>query len=175
MATIQLLIGGATLFPSTSNKVRKKQEIAGASVKDNSVTIDRVLAARMRNATIDEMKRLNNISVQEFRVMLLGQGLNPKRFTDRQLERAAEIEALNLRNIAVQLLKADFLKSDMPMIIAGTPKGALGLVAKVLGPTTVASGMPIGISLWWTYDSNFRIEAIHYSDKNNHQVINPWS
>ena len=105
--------------------------------------------------------------------MLIGQGLSPTRFTDEQLQRAANIEALNLRNVAVQLLKADFLKSDTPMIIAGTPKGALGLVAKVLGPTTVASGMPISITVWWTYDSSFRIEAIHYSDKNNHQVINP--
>ena len=173
MATIQLLIGGATLFPSTSNKVRRKQQIAGASAKDNSVTIDRVLAARMRNATIFEMKRLSNISMQEFRVLLLGQGLNAARFTDRQLERFVNDEIFNLRRIAIQLLQADFLKSDTPMIIAGTPKGALGLVAKVLGPTTVASGMPIGITVWWTYDSNLRIEAIHYSDKHNHQVINP--
>lgn len=173
MATIQLLIGGATLFPSTSNNARKKQQIAGASVKDKTVTIDRVLAARMRNATVDEMNRLRKISVKDFRTILLGQGLNATRFTDTKLQEDIDNTFFNLRIVAVQLLQANFLKSDTPMIIAGTPKGALGLVAKVLGPTTVASGMPIGISLWWTYDSNFRIEAIHYSDNNNHQVINP--
>ncbi len=173
MATIQLLIGGATFFPSTSKDVRKKQALAGASIKDNSVTIDRVLAARMRNATVDEMNRLRKISIKEFRTILLGQGLNAARFTDTKLQEDIDNAFFNLRIVAVQLLQADFLKSDTPMIIGGTPKGALGLVAKVLGPTTVASGMPIGISLWWTYDSNFRIEAIHYSDKNNHQVVNP--
>ena len=173
MATIQLLIGGTTLFPKVSNKLRRKQEIANASIKDKSVTIDRVLAARMRNATLEEMKRLSNISIPEFRLLLLGQGLSAARYTDQQLQRVVNIEVFHLRKIAVQLLQADFLKSDTSIIIAGTPKGALGLVAKILGPTAVASGMPIGISIWWTYDSSFRIDAIHYSDKNNHQVINP--
>mgnify|MGYP006166642651 CR=1 FL=1 len=173
MATIQLLIGGVNIAPNITNKLRKKHEIAEASLKDKSVTIDRVLAARMRNATIDEMKRLSKMSMQEFRILLLGQGLSAARFTDQQLQLAVNIEVLNLRNIAVQLLQADFLKSDTPIIISGSPKGALGLVAKVLGPTAVANGMPIGISVWWTYDSSLRVEAIHYSDKNNHQVIKP--
>ncbi|MAD76340.1 MAG: hypothetical protein CML20_16395 [Rheinheimera sp.] len=173
MATIQLLIGGATLFPSTSKELRKKQAIAGASVKDKSVTIDRVLAARMRNATVDEIKRLSNISMQEFRVMMLGQGINVARYTDGQLREAINNEIFHLRKIAIHLLQADFLKSDTPMIIAGTPKGALGLVAKILGPTTVASGMPIDITVWWTLGLEVRIEALHYSDKNNHRVINP--
>lgn len=173
MATIQLLIGGTTLFPKVSNKLRRKQEIANASIKDKSVTIDRVLAARMRNATLEEMKKLSSIPMQEFRLLLLGQGLNAARFTDAQLREAINTEIFHLRNIAVQLLQADFLKSDTPMFISGSPKGAVGLVAKVLGPTVVASRMPIGISVWWTFDSKFRIEAVHYADKDNHQVINP--
>lgn len=173
MATIQLLIGGANLLPSVSNKLRKKHEIAEASLTDKSVTIDRVLAARMRNATLDEMKILSQMSMKEFRVLLMGQGISATRFTDQQLQQAVNIEIFNLRNIAIQLLQADFLKSDTPIIISGSPAGALGLVAKVLGPTTVANGMPIGISVWWKYDSRLRIEAIHYSDKNHHQVINP--
>ena len=173
MATIQILIGGTTLFPSTSNEVRKKHAIAAASVKDKSVTIDRVLAARMRNATIDEMNRLRKISMKEFRTLLLGQGLNAARFSDDELRDAVNNEILHLRTIAVQLLQADFLKSDTPMFISGSPKGAVGLVAKVLGPTVVANIMPIGISVWWTLGAKFRIEAIHYSDKDNHQVIKP--
>ena len=127
----------------------------------------------MRNATLDEMKILSQISMKEFRVLLIGQGISATRFTDQQLQQAVNMEILNLRNIAVQLLQADFLKSDTPIIISGSPTGALGLVTKVLGPSTVANGMPIGISVWWTYDTRLRIEAIHYSDKNNHQVINP--
>ena len=173
MATIQLLIGGANILPSVGNKLRKKHEIAEASLKDKSVTIDRVLAARMRNATLDEMKILSQMSMKEFRVLLLGQGISAAGLTDQQLQQAVNIEIFNLRNIAVQLLQADFLKSDTPIIISGSPAGALGLVAKVLGPTTVANGMPIGIAVWWKYDSRLRIEAIHYSDKNNHQVIKP--
>ena len=173
MATIQLLIGGANILPSVGNKLRKKHEIAEASLKDKSVTIDRVLAARMRNATLDEMKILSQMSMKEFRVLLLGQGISAAGLTDQQLQQAVNIEIFNLRNIAVQLLQADFLKSDTSIIISGTPAGALGLIAKVLGPTTTANGMPIGASVWWTYDSRLRIEAIHYSDKNSHLVVNP--
>lgn len=54
MATIQLLIGGASLLPGISNRARKQHEIAKASMQDKSVTIDRVLAARIRNALIEE-------------------------------------------------------------------------------------------------------------------------
>lgn len=173
MATIQLLIGGTSILPSISNKLQKKQDIAEASLKDKSITIDRVLAARMRNATLDEMKMLSEMSMKEFRTLLLGQGISASRFTDQQLQQAVNIEIFNLRNIAVQLLQADFLKSDTSIIISGTPAGAVGLVAKVLGPTTTANGMPIGASVWWTYDTRLRIEAIHYSDKNSHLVVNP--
>lgn len=173
MATIQLLIGGANILPSVGNKLRKKHEIAEASLKDKSVTIDRVLAARMRNATLDEMKILSQMSMKEFRVLLLGQGISAAGLTDQQLQQAVNIEIFNLRNIAVQLLQADFLKSDTSIIISGTPAGALGLIAKVLGPTTTANGMPIGASVWWTYDARLRIEAIHYSDKNSHLVVTP--
>lgn len=173
MATIQLLIGGSVLAPTISNKLKKQKDIAEATLKDNSVIIDRVLAARMRDATIKEMQRLARMDMLEFRQLMLWQGWNLTKFSDKELQSFINIETLKLQRLGVSLLQADFLKSETPIIISGNIKGAIGMVVKILGPTFVASRMPIGIAVWWKCDSDCKIETIHYSDKNVSQEIKP--
>ena len=173
MATIQLLIGGATFFPSTSKEVRKKQALAGASIKDNSVTIDRVLAARMRNALMQEVQRLETMSIPDFRQMLSFQGIETAKFKDNAMMIFLQTEASILKSIALKLLRDDLVNAKTPIIISGNVSGAVSLAAKILGPTLVANYSSLSTSIWWECKSDCRIESIHFSDKKMQKVIKP--
>ncbi|MBZ9611333.1 hypothetical protein [Rheinheimera maricola] len=173
MATIQLLIGGTSLLPSVSNRARKQHEIAKASVQDKSVTIDRVLAARIRNALIEEAQWLETMDVADFRQILEFQGFNTNRFADNSMALYVKSEASLLRGIALKLLRDDLIKAETPIIISGDVSGAIGMVAKILGPTFVANFSSVGVTLWWDCKSDCRIESIHVTDKKMHRVIKP--
>lgn len=165
MKVLNLLVGGAAITPRLSNKDRKKTEIAKAGIQDTSTTIDRVTAARMRNATLAEMTRMSKMSTADFRQSLLLQGLSTARFNDHQLQRQLNLQILLMRNLAVELLHADLIPAKTPIIISGTHAGAVGLATKILGPTITASQSPMGISIWWVCDSGCSIDTVHYFDK----------
>lgn len=171
MATIQLLIGGTALVPSVSNRQKKKREIAEKSVQDKSVTIDRVLAARMRDALISEAQILERMSVSEFRQMLKLQGFDTNKFSDDWMAVYLRSEVSAIKSIALKLLRDDLIKAETPIIISGNVSGAVGMVAKILGPTTVASFSLIGATIWWDCKTDCRIESIQFSDKKLQKVI----
>ncbi|MDP4535425.1 hypothetical protein Q3O60_04380 [Alkalimonas collagenimarina] len=173
MATLNVLVGGAAVTPRLSNKERKKAEIAKASLEDSSTTINRVTAARMRNATVAEMNRLLKMSPADFRQQLLWQGFSTARFNDQQLERQLNRQVGLLRNLAIELLAADFIQAQTPIIISGSYAGGVGLVTKVLGPTAVASQYPMATAVWWECNSVCRIETIHYFDRNIIRELKP--
>lgn len=172
-STIQLLIGGTSLLPSFNNKTLKKQEIAKASTQDKTITLDRVLTARMRNALIQEAESLETMAVSEFRQILEFQGFNTNRFSDDSMVLFLKTEASLLRGIALRLLRDDLVKAETPIIISGKPTGAVGIVAKILGPTLVASFSSVGATLWWDCKSDCRIESIHFTDKKLNKVFKP--
>ena len=173
MSTIHLLIGGSSLVPKAGNRTLKKYEIAKASTKDKTVTLDRVLAARIRNALMLEINGLETMPVSEFRKLLELQGFNTARFADESLARDLKTEAALLRGIALRLLRDDVIKAETPIIISGNMSGAVGMVAKILGPSLVANFSSVGITLWWDCKSDCRIESIHVTDKKLHKVIKP--
>lgn len=173
MATIQLLIGGSALVPTIGNRTLKKYEIAKASTQDKTVTLDRVLAARIRNALMHEVEWLETMPVSDFRKLLAFQGFNTARFSDESMARDLKTEASLLREIAIRLLRDDVIKAETPIIISGNVSGAVGMTAKVLGPTAVAHFSSVGITLWWDCKSDCRIESIHVTDKKLHKVIKP--
>ncbi|MDP5143014.1 hypothetical protein ORJ00_09685 [Rheinheimera baltica] len=171
MATIQLLIGGSALVPSASNKLKKKKEIAEKSLQDNSVTIDRILAARMRDALVSEAKILERMGIAEFRNMLKLQGFNTNKFSDVLMAAYLQSEVSAIKSIALRLLRDDLIKAETPIIISGNVSGAVGMVAKILGPTAVAGFSPISTTIWWDCKTDCRIESIHFFDKTLKKVI----
>ncbi|SEA79375.1 hypothetical protein [Alkalimonas amylolytica] len=173
MVTLNVLVGGASITPRLSNKERKKTEVAKASLQDSSLTVNRVTAARMRNATVAEMNRLSKMSIADFRQLLLWQGLSTERFNDRQLQQQLNMQVLLLRNLAVELLNADVVQAQTPIIISGSYAGGVGMVTKILGPTAVASQYPMVTAVWWECNSVCRIETIHYFDKNIVRELKP--
>lgn len=171
MAIIQLLIGGTALAPSVSNQLKKKKEIAEKSVQDKSVTIDRVLAAKMRDALISEAQILERMSVAEFRKTLALQGFNTTKFSNDRMAVYLRSEISAIKSIALKLLRDDLIQAETPIIISGNVSGAVGIVAKILGPTAVASFDPIGATIWWDCKTDCRIDSIHFSDKKLQKVI----
>ena len=150
---------------------KNKRKIAEQSVKDNQNTIDRVLSERMRQATVDEMHRLNSMSPDELRVLFMGQGF--ERFTDQNLM-LSRLEGISqLQKLAHQLNAGNFINSETPIILNGTPLGAVGQAAGILMPTIVASLNPIGISLWWHCSSSCTIQSVYFADKHINRTIKP--
>ncbi|MDX3775759.1 RHS repeat-associated core domain-containing protein [Chromatiaceae bacterium AAb-1] len=149
----------------------KKLELAQRSLEDNQNTINRVLAARMRAATIDEMHRLGNMSVDELRTELMGQGVEG--VSNKDLADARRYGGLQLRQLAHQLNAGDFTNADTAMILSSTPLGALKQAVGVLAPTAVAAFNPIGISLNWQCSSTCSIQSVYYADKYINRTLKP--
>ncbi len=173
MDSVLVLVGGSASSIFTAGRTSNKHDIAKRSVKDNSNYIDRVLAARLRLATLSEMERLASITPADFRSMLHMQGYDTARYDDRQLNRYISLEVLKLNKLAHQFLVGDFKNSQTPLIVSGTPAGSLGLAFKVLGPTVMAGFRPLGVSIWWDCSAGCKIDTVHFYDKSNVKVFKP--
>lgn len=171
MRVVTLLLGGAA--SQVTRKDRKKAEIAKSSHGDNVTNINRLTAARMRNALNKEVIRLESTSVKDFRQLLEFQGQETNHLDDITLTLLLREEIHHLRALTVKLLQQDIIGANTPIIIAGTTKGALGIATKILGPTTVASWSPLGISVWWNCQIGCKIDSIHFYDVNQQIHFRP--
>lgn len=150
---------------------KNKRKIAEQSVKDNQNTIDRVLAARMRAATVDEMQHLAKMSIEELRTLFMGQGFEG--ITNSNL-RISQMEGVKqLETLAHQLNSNDFLNSGTPMVLNSSPLGSAGQAFNVLGATISAAFNPIGISVWWQCSSSCTIQSVYYADKHINRTMKP--
>jgi|GEM_PF-4350769 len=150
---------------------RQKRELAQRSLEDNQNAINRVLAARMRAATVDEMHRLAKMSIEELRNELMFQGFEG--ITNRDLRMSQMVGVKQLETLAHQLNAGDFTNADTAMILSSTPLEALKQTVGVLAPTAVAAFNPIGVSLWWQCSSACNIQSVYYADKYINRTIQP--
>jgi RHS repeat-associated protein len=148
-----------------------RRKLAEESVKDHQKMIDRVLSERMRLATVNEMELLNNMSLDELRSLYMGQGFEG--ITDQNL-RLSRLEGISqLQRLAHQLNAGNFVNSDAPIVLNGTPLGSVGQAAGILMPSVMAILNPIGSSLWWHCSSACTIQSVHYADKHINRTIRP--
>lgn len=75
------------------------------------------------------------MDVADFRQILEFQGFNTNRFANNSMALYLKSEASLLRGIALKLLRDDLIKAETPIIISGDVSAAVGMVAKILGPT----------------------------------------
>ncbi|SEA68943.1 hypothetical protein [Alkalimonas amylolytica] len=170
MRVITLLLGSPS---QVTPKDQKKAEIAKNSQGDNATNINRLTAARMRNALHKEVIRLERTSVQDFRQLLELQGQKTNHLDDLTLTLLLREEIHHLRALTVKLLQQDIISANTPIIIAGTTKGALGIATKILGPTTVASWSPLSINVWWNCQVGCKIDSIHFYNANQQIHFRP--
>ncbi len=164
------ITGAFTQMYNAENANKQKMKIAQESIADNQVTIDRVMAERMRAAVSDAKSILSKMSHEELRILFMGHG--HEGLTSLSLDLSKVNGLGQLSALEAQLLGGNITTSGVPIIISGTPAGAYGMAAKILGPSMVAMGRPLGISMEWQCPDFCGIKTVHFSDKHVKRSIN---